>query len=160
MRLAGPPAKPVADCRPNRAPWGFTLIELLITLAVVGILATVAYPTYREHVFRARRSEAFSALSAVVQAQERWRAGHSRYAPSLEALGLQAYSSPGQHYQIELQNDDTRGNSHFMAIARPSGVQRADTRCAQMRMGIQGIQLLRTASDSQGSDTSRQCWPS
>jgi type IV pilus assembly protein PilE len=149
----------VADQPPCGRPQGFTLIELLITLTVIGILATVAYPAYREHVLRARRSEAFHALSAVVQAQERWRAGHARYAQSLESLGLPAYSSPGQHYQIELQNDDTRGHSHFIAVARPSGAQRADGRCAQLRMGIQGNLLLRTASDSQGVDTSHLCWP-
>ena len=132
---------------------------MLITLAVIGILATVAYPTYREHVLRARRNEAFAALSAAVQAQERWRAGHAHYATSLDALALSAHSSPGQHYQIELQNDETPSHSHFMAIARASGDQLADAACADMRMGIQGKQLARTAHNSQGDDTSRLCWP-
>ena len=140
-------------------PRGFTLVELLITLAVTSILAAVAYPSYRDHVLRARRGEAFNALSAVAQAQDRWRAAHPRYADSLADLGLAAVSSPGGHYQIELQTDESDSHAHFIAIARPTGAQEADTRCAVLRLGLQGAQQLRTASDSQGNDSSQHCWP-
>lgn len=139
---------------------GFTLVEMLITLAVVGILGTLAYPSYRDHVLRARRSEAFSALSAVAQAQDRWRATNTRYADSLADLGLQPNSSPGRYYQIELQTHATHSHSQYTAIARATGTQRADTRCALLQLGQHGPQQLRTASDHRGQDTSRHCWPS
>lgn len=51
---------------------GFTLIELLIALAVVGILASLALPSYREHVIRARQSEARAALLDNAHYLERW----------------------------------------------------------------------------------------
>lgn len=139
---------------------GFTLIEMLISLAVVGVLSTLAYPSYRDHVLRARRSEAFSTLSAVAQAQDRWRAKHPQYASSLADLGIDATSSPGRHYLIELQPHESLNHTHFTAIARAAGTQRADTRCALLQLSQQGKQQIRTASDHEGKDSSRHCWPS
>lgn len=139
---------------------GFTLIEMLITLAMIGILSALAYPSYRDHVLRTRRSEAFSALAAVAQAQDRWRAIHTQYASSLAELGLESTSSPGQHYLIDLQPHETHSNTHFTATARPTGPQSADTRCALLQLGQHGRQQLRTASDQRGADTTQHCWPS
>lgn len=51
---------------------GFTLIELMIALAVVGILVSLVLPSYREHVIRARQSEARAALLDNAHFLERW----------------------------------------------------------------------------------------
>lgn len=53
---------------------GFTLMELMITVAIVGILAAIAYPSYREHIRKTKRAEAQGALMAAANAMERWRA--------------------------------------------------------------------------------------
>lgn len=42
---------------------GFTLIELLIVIAVIGILTTVALPSYNDYIIRGRIAEATSALA-------------------------------------------------------------------------------------------------
>ncbi|SJM96161.1 Tfp pilus assembly protein PilE [Crenothrix polyspora] len=50
---------------------GFTLIELMITVAIVGILASIAVPNYQKSVMKARRADAKGALVSLANAMER-----------------------------------------------------------------------------------------
>ncbi len=52
---------------------GFTLIELMITVAIIGILSSVGYPSYMSHIQKAKRSEAQAALVSMATAMEQWR---------------------------------------------------------------------------------------
>lgn len=65
---------------------GFTLIELLITLAIIGILATIAYPVYTDQVRKARRTDAKSVLLQAANRQERYYTGHHAYAENIKTL--------------------------------------------------------------------------
>lgn len=51
---------------------GFTLIELMITVAIVGILAAIAYPSYQDSVRKGKRAEGRTALIDFLQQQERY----------------------------------------------------------------------------------------
>lgn len=50
---------------------GMTLIETMVTIAIVGILATIAYPAYLKHVAKARRADAEGVLMNFANAMER-----------------------------------------------------------------------------------------
>jgi type IV pilus assembly protein PilE len=62
---------------------GFTLIELMITLGIVAILATIAYPAYNDYVIRSRRAEAKSALVTASQFLERRYSTQNTYLTSI-----------------------------------------------------------------------------
>jgi type IV pilus assembly protein PilE len=55
----------IKECAMQKYKKGFTLIELMIVVAIVGILAAVAYPSYLEHIKKARRAEAKALLIQI-----------------------------------------------------------------------------------------------
>ncbi|RZL68678.1 MAG: type IV pilin protein [Variovorax sp.] len=63
----------------HRKQAGFTLIELMITVAIVGILASIAYPSYKESVAKGRRAQAKTVLSQAQQWLERNYSESYRY---------------------------------------------------------------------------------
>ena len=65
---------------------GFTLIELMIVVAIVGILAGIAYPSYMDHVRKGNRAKAQAFLMDVAQRQQSYLIVHRQYADSLTKL--------------------------------------------------------------------------
>jgi type IV pilus assembly protein PilE len=120
---------------------GFTLIELLICIVIVGVLAAIALPAWRDTVLRAHRSDATAALYALATAQERYRMVHGRYA--LEAapappVGLGLGQSSRGWYELRVESADA---TRFRATARaPAGSpQAADTACRILTIDETGL---------------------
>src|SRR5678815_2767162 len=66
----------------RRGAQGFTLIELMVVVAIVGIIAAIAMPSYTEQVHKSRRADAVRALGQLQLNLERWRAENPCYGES------------------------------------------------------------------------------
>ena len=103
---------------------GFTLVELMIVVAIVGILAAVAYPSYQDSVRKSRRADGKTALLQSVQVAERWFTQNNTYKDTPVA----AASAEG-HYTLAFVGDATS----FTITATPGGVQASDP-CGALRI--------------------------
>lgn len=74
---------------------GFTLIELMIVIAIIGIAAALAYPSYIEQVRKTRRSDGKAALLEAAQVLERCYTEFNRYNAPAAAPGCPAVNGAG-----------------------------------------------------------------
>ena len=88
------PSRPVIESA-RVAAAGFTLIELMIAVVIVGILATIAFPSYQEHMRKSRRSAAQSFLIDVSARQQQYLIDARSYAGGAGALGTLNLAMPG-----------------------------------------------------------------
>lgn len=128
---------------------GFTLIELMITVAVVAILATVAYPRYTDSVMKSRRAEGKAKLMEAAQLQAQFFTMNNVYAANLAALyaGVPVMSR-NNFYQITMVG----GGNNYTLTATPQGSQANDTECANFTLNeidVRGVS---------GSGTVPACW--
>ncbi len=65
---------------------GITLIELMIVVAIVGIIASIAYPSYQDQMRKTRRADGQAMLMEVMNAQERFFTNYGSYTNNLVAL--------------------------------------------------------------------------
>jgi type IV pilus assembly protein PilE len=120
---------------------GFTLIELLITVVIVGILLSIAIPSYGAYIVKARRIEATTALTQIQMAQEKYRGNNLAYA-TLTQLGLNPTSA---YYTFSV----TAANDEYTLTAKAIGNQVSDVPCSTL-----SIQQLSTGV----SQTPAPCW--
>lgn len=83
---------------------GFSLIELMVAVAIVGILAAIAYPGYVYEMRKSRRSEAEQFLMDVAQRQQQYLLDQRAYAPDLATLNYTAPSDVQTFYNVTAAN--------------------------------------------------------
>ena len=126
---------------------GLSLIELLIVVAVTGILAAIAYPSYSDQLRRAARSEVVGLLHDAALRLERHRLRNGEYAE-----GELDLPTANRHYSLQA----LRGSDTFTLLARrlPGGLM-AEDRCGDFQLDQAGVQ-----SKPGASEAVERCWGS
>ena len=108
---------------------GFTLIELMIVVAIIGIISSIAYPSYTGYVIESRRADGMALINQIMQAQERFYTNSYTYSVDLTDLGYgsaAAVDSEGSHYKVTATACDTGIAACVLLTATPQGVQASD----------------------------------
>jgi len=81
---------------------GFTLIELMITVAIVAILAAIAFPSYAVFMKRSRRGDTESAMMDIAQREQQYLLDTRTYAPNVAALNTTVPADVTAYYTIQI----------------------------------------------------------
>ena len=143
---------------------GFTLMELMIVVAIISILAAIAYPSYKEYVIRAKRSDAKTALLQVQMAQEKYRANCTQYATGFDATTMSCITggahnlvspttSPSGYYTIAIAG--TPDATTYTVTATPLSPH-TDATCGTFAVNQNG----KTTSSSVQTTLAKvsECW--
>jgi type IV pilus assembly protein PilE len=134
---------------------GFTLIEVMIVVAIIGILAAIAYPSYDEYVKRGNRTEGQAFLSDVAARQERYFSQNNTYVTTNASLGklygnsVTAQESPTDKYAITVAAGGANDGGYLLTATQQFG----DTKCGNLTLNALG-EKGRTGSDK----TVDECW--
>jgi len=130
---------------------GFTLIEVMIVVAIIGILAAIAYPSYDEYVKRGNRTEGQAFLSDVAARQERYFSQNNKYITAvgdIAKLGLSNANSPTSKYTLAIATVANDGGYTLTA-----NQQFGDTKCGNLSLNALGVKN-RSGSGKSVND----CW--
>lgn len=149
---------------------GLTLIEMIVTVAIIGILASVGWSYYDAQKRRGYRSDAVITLTTLAQMEERYMTENGSYANTLAALNpptsvlSAAGRTPKNAYQVTVAIPATNGcivsvggNNRYYCYefkAAANGAQAKDTQCTDLYIDQTG---KRWSTDN-GGTTTTGCW--
>lgn len=132
---------------------GFTLIELMVTVAIVAILVSIAYPAYQDSVRKSRRAQVKADLAELAQGYERFHTVNNTYVGYWSTVPASRRVSPntaGATVAYALSEEEDANT--FTLTATPQGAQSSDTRCGVLSLNQAGVKT------EAGSGTVSDCW--
>lgn len=129
---------------------GMTLMELLVVMVVVGLLAAISIPAYRNYGMRANRADAKAALLATAGALERCMTRFNSYAEDDGCEVVLPVMSPEGKYEISAE---TQTATTFELLAVPQGPQADDKKCGTFTLNHANVKNVAKATESW-----ERCW--
>lgn len=138
---------------------GFTLIEMMIVLAILGVIAAIALPSYLDSIRKARRSDGGDALLYAQQLQEKYWASNGEFG-SLVDIGYPNAATPPVlssegYYQITTTGDGNATDYTVTAAAVAGTSQASDT---GNPVDCTSLTLTVTAANPRGTKGPAACW--
>lgn len=139
---------------------GFTLIEVMITVAIIGILAAIAFPSYIQYIVRANRSAAESFMFNVANKQEQSMLNARTYFAVAAgtpaewlAVSITVPTEVSKNYTVTVTANNLATPPTYTVSATPGGAQATrDTKCAILTLGQGG------AKGKTGTGSVSDCW--
>jgi type IV pilus assembly protein PilE len=104
---------------------GFSLVELMVTVAIVGILAAIAFPAYGRYLVRGNRSAAEGYMMSLAEAQAQYFADAHSYATTPDALNLPVPQQVAGNYTITIDAADGPPPSFTVTATPVAGTRQA-----------------------------------
>jgi type IV pilus assembly protein PilE len=125
----------------------------MITVIIISILATMALPSYQEHVLKGRRGDAKNALHSITILQEKFYSQHGFYGSMNDLIGGSSELSAEQYYTLTMTCSpsclQTARPQQYVITATPISV---DLNCGSYSLNQTGI------NSSNGSKPNQYCW--
>ena len=119
---------------------GFTLIEVMIAVAILGIIAAIAVPSYSSFMTKTRRADAIVMLTDIAGEQQRFFSEQNRYATSMTELGYGADPLPSKEGWYSISVVTPTQTSYVLTAAPIAGEPQAnDTECGDFTLNSGGV---------------------
>ena len=155
--------------RPARRPFqsGFSLLEMMFSLSVLGILSSIAYPSYRDYIARGRRAEAQSQLMQSAQWMERFYAENYSYSQNTAGVAV----TDAALFAARFSQSPTSGTAAYTIAVAPTATtytvtatrtgMMAGDKCGDFQITHTGVRKLVNYTSAAGASqvaAMQTCW--